>query len=237
VNDKDIDDILGHAAKEPHPVDPALLDRVSASIGATLRPVRPVAPRWALASMLWLVSAAIAIAAASALGVDGIRKLSGTEMGAIFPALAIFTWVAAVISVAAMTPGSLRWSPTRMLLLVMVAWIAVDAMLFRDYQMASFVPQGIPCLRAGLLVAIPAGAGGWLVLRRGFAVNRAAAGLAAGTLAGLAGLTMLELHCANFGAMHIMVWHTAVIPLCGLAGAVLAHMKKAKAIVAVDERG
>ena len=223
MNDKDIDDILGRAAKEPHPVDPAVLDRVSASIGATLHPVRPVAPRWVLESMLWLVSAAIAIAAASALGLDGIRKLSGAETGAIFPALALFTWLAAMMSVAAMTPGGLRWSPARMLLLLIVVWIAVDAMLFRDYQMASFVPQGIPCLRAGLLVAIPAGAGGWLVVRRGFAVNRAAAGLAAGTLAGLAGLTMLELHCANFNAMHIMVWHTAVIPLCGLAGAVLAH--------------
>jgi hypothetical protein len=219
VRDEEIDDILGRT----HPVDAALIERVSASMGATLRPVRPVASRWVLASGLWVVSVGIAMAAALALGLDGIRKMDGAEMGAIFLALAIFTLFAALMSVGAMTPGGMRWSPTRLLVLVIVAWIAVDAALFRDYQMVSFMPQGIPCLRAGLVVAIPAGAGGWLVLRRGFAVNRTAAGLAAGTLAGLAGLTMLEFHCPNFGAMHVLVWHTAVVPLSGLAGAMLAR--------------
>jgi hypothetical protein len=43
-----------------------------------------------------------------------------------------------------------------------------------------------------------------------------------GTLAGLAGVTMLELHCANFEALHVMLWHTAVIPVSGAAGALLA---------------
>jgi len=232
VRDEDIDDILARA----HPVDPAIVERVSGSIGSTLRPVRPIAPVWVLASMLWLVAAGIAIVAAAGLGMDGIRKMTGAEMGAIFPALAIFIMLAALMSVGAMTPGGLRWSPTRLLVLVMVAWIVVDAILFRDYQMGSFVPQGIPCLRAGLLVAIPAGAGSWLVLRRGFAVNRTAAGLAAGTLAGLAGLTMLEFHCANFGAMHIMVWHTAVVPGSGLAGAILARWQAEKQVLAIDER-
>jgi hypothetical protein len=224
MNEQDINEILGRAAKGPHPMDPRLLDRLSASIGATLRPVRPIAPVWALASALWLISAGIAIAAAWVLGLNGVQKLTGAEMGAIFPVLVILTWLAALMSVGAMTPGGLRWSPMRLLVLVMVAWIAVDAILFRDYQMGSFVPQGIPCLRAGLLVAMPAGAGGWLVLRRGFAVSRTAAGLAAGTLAGLAGLTMLEFHCANFNAMHIMVWHTAVIPVSGLIGAMVARL-------------
>jgi len=223
VRDEDIDEILDRAAKQPHPVDAVLLDRVSASMGATLLPVRPIGPAWVLASMLLVVSVGIAIAAASALGLDGIRKMTGAEMGAVFPALVILTWLAALISVGAMTPGGLRWSPSGLLVLVIVVWIAVDAVLFRDYQMSAFVPQGIPCLRAGLLVAVPAGGAGWLVLRRGFAVNRIAAGLAAGTLAGLAGLTMLEFHCANFGAMHVLVWHTAVVPVSGLAGAMLAR--------------
>jgi hypothetical protein len=57
--------------------------------------------------------------------------------------------------------------------------------------------QGVVCLSAGLLHAIPAALASWLLLRRGFAVNPVAAGLVAGTLAGLAGVTMLELHCAN----------------------------------------
>jgi hypothetical protein len=65
---------------------------------------------------------------------------------------------------------------------------------------------------------------GWLLLRRGFAVNFVAAELVTGTLAGLAGVTMLELHCANFQAPHVMLWHTAVMPLSGAAGALSAWL-------------
>jgi len=42
-------------------------------------------------------------------------------------------------------------------------------------------------------------------------INPTAAGLAIGTLAGLAGIVMLELHCANFEVPHVVLWHTAVI--------------------------
>jgi hypothetical protein len=68
-------------------------------------------------------------------------------------------------------------------------------------------------------------AGGWL-LRRGFAVNPPAAWFAAGALAGLAGVTMLELHCANFEAPHIIVWHIAVIPLSALIGFLAARNRR-----------
>ena len=67
-------------------------------------------------------------------------------------------------------------------------------------------------------------------------MNRTAAGLAAGTLAGLAGLTMLEFHCANFNAMHVMVWHTAVVPVSGLVGAIVARLGGEKNILAADKR-
>jgi hypothetical protein len=62
------------------------------------------------------------------------------------------------------------------------------------------------------------------VLRRGFAVNPAGAGLAAGTLAGLAGLLMLEIHCPNFRAPHVMVWHTAVVPVSAVTGWLLVKI-------------
>jgi hypothetical protein len=40
-------------------------------------------------------------------------------------------------------------------------------------------------------------------------------------LAGLAGVTMLELHCSNFEALHVLVWHTLVVPVSGAIGAIL----------------
>jgi hypothetical protein len=220
VKDQDIDRILARAAA--HEVDPALLSRVTSSIGASLRPVRPMAPAWMLASALLLISAASAVIGAAAFGMYGISKLSGAATGAIFSALGIFAWLAALISVGEMAPGRKHWmNPAVLLVVVMAGFFAVDAILFRDYAMDSFVAQGIPCLRAGLVVAVLAGIAGWLVLRRGFAVDRTAAGLAAGTLAGLAGLTMLEIHCPNFHAMHVMVWHTGVIPISALIGSLL----------------
>jgi hypothetical protein len=33
---------------------------------------------------------------------------------------------------------------------------------------------------------------------------------------------MLELHCDNFQALHVLFWHTAVVPASGAAGALLA---------------
>jgi hypothetical protein len=77
------------------------------------------------------------------------------------------------------------------------------------------------CLKAGLLHAIPAAAISWWILRRGVAVDSLAAGVALGTLSGLAGVGMLELHCPNFEAAHIMIWHTAVLALSGVLGALI----------------
>ena len=90
------------------------------------------------------------------------------------------------------------------------------------------------CLTAGLLHAVPAALASWLLLRRGFAVNPVAAGLVAGTLAGLAGVTMLELHCANFQALHVMLWHTAVIPVSGAVGALVGRLWRSRTAICID---
>jgi hypothetical protein len=99
----------------------------------------------------------------------------------------------------------------------------VFAAEFHDYRTGRFVHDGINCLTAGLIFAIPAAIASWWMLRRGFAVDRVAAGVALGALAGLAGVAMLELHCPNFRALHVMVWHTAVLLFSAAAGALLAR--------------
>jgi hypothetical protein len=137
--------------------------------------------------------------------------------------LALFAWLAGNLFVSEMIPGCLRrYSPGALLSLGSVTLLAVFAFLFRDYQIDHFVSIGIVCLFTGLLHAIPAVFLSWLLLRRGFALNPVSAGLVAGILGGLAGVGVLELHCPNFQAAHILVWHTAVVPLSGAAGAFLA---------------
>lgn len=230
MRDREIDAILKQAAQAPHDVDPALLDRIARSIGPAPAPVRPLPPAWVLAGGLVAVCAAVALAGAARLGFYGVQKLSVLERALIFPALAILIWLAATVCVGEMIPGSRRRvTPGFLLGAASLALLAVFAVLFRDYHTDHFVPQGIACLTAGLLHAIPAALLSWWLLRRGFAVNPVAAGLVAGTLAGLAGVSMLELHCANFQAPHVMLWHTAVIPVSGAAGSLLAWLRGLRA--------
>jgi hypothetical protein len=219
MNEKEIDEILKRQGS-PAP-DPALLARISAQMTATLKPVRPIASPWMLASALILIAAVTGTVGASILGFYGVRELGAFGIGTMFPALATLTILAAALSVSAVIPGRAGFtSPFRMLALAVIAFVAIDAVLFHDYDLGAFLPEGINCLLGGLEVALPAGIASWLILRRGFAVDPFAAGLSAGTLAGLAGVVMLELHCPNFRAPHVMVWHSAVIPvsavLCAL---------------------
>jgi hypothetical protein len=229
VKDRDIDRILGQAAGASANVDPALLQRISQSIGSSLPPVRPLPPSWVLVSGLMLVCAAVAVAGASILGLHGIRRMDAAKIGLIFPVAGVLIWLAATFSVREMIPGRPRRVASWVLPAVAsFAWVAVFAFLFDDYGTDRFVHQGVVCLTAGLAMAIPAALAGYGVLRRGFAVNALAAGMTQGVLAGLAGVTMLELHCANFQAPHTMLWHTAVLPLSGAAGALLAWAARSR---------
>jgi hypothetical protein len=222
MRDPEIDDILNRAAGASPEVDPALLDRVSQSIGASLRPVRPLPPSWILVSALAAVSVAVAVGGAARLGLYGIQEMRPVDMGLIFPVLGILVWLAAAVCVSEMIPGSRRRiAPGVLLAAACVALTADFAVLFHDYSSEDFVAEGVVCLKAGLLHAVPAALLSWLVLRRGFAVDSVAAGFAIGTLSGLAGVSMLELHCPYFEAPHVMVWHTAVLLVSGLTGVVL----------------
>jgi hypothetical protein len=223
VTDKEFDEILKRAAQTPHPVDPALLKSVADSIQSSIMPVRPLAPTWLLASGAFLICAVVAIAGAAHAGFLGIEKLDALQRALIFSMLAVLTWLASAEFINQMIPGSRhRLAPKALLETAIVVMLAIFALLFRDYQTTLFVHAGIVCLAVGLLHAVPTALFSWLLLRRGFAVNSIAAGLAAGTLGGLAGVAMLELHCDNFQALHILLWHTAVVPASAAAGAFVA---------------
>jgi hypothetical protein len=222
VTDDELDAALEQAAHAPHDVDPALLGRITGSIGASLRPVHPLPSLRVLVGGSIIVCVAVAVAGAARSGFYGIHRLSAIELASILPVLGILIWLAAAGFVAEMMPGSFRrMSPGVLLASGSVALLAVFGILFHDYGTERFLSQGMICLGAGLLHAVPVGFASWLLLRRGFAVNPVSAGLSAGTLAGLAGVTMLELHCANLEVFHVMLWHTAVMLLSGLAGASL----------------
>jgi len=225
MRDRDIDDVLNRATGASPEIDPALLNRIANSLGASLRPVRPLPSSRVLVAILVAACIGVASAGAAILGLHGIRAMSAVRIALIFPALLTLIALAAVVCESEMIPGSRhRVAPWVLLVSGCLALTAVFALLFTDYRSERFVSQGIACLTAGLLLAIPTAVISWWVLHRGFAVNSLAAGVVVGTLAGLAGVSMLELHCPNFEAPHIMVWHTAVLALSGAAGALLVSV-------------
>jgi hypothetical protein len=172
-----------------------------------------------------LACSAVSLAGGARAGFFGFAKMDLLDRSLIFPALVILACVTGSAFVHEMIPGSLRRvSPGALLGFGCAVVLGVFAVLFRDHRTDHFFAIGIVCLGTGFLHAIPAALLAWLLLRRGFAVNSVAAGLVAGTLGGLAGVGMLELHCPNFQTAHVIVWHTAVVPLSGAAGALAAWM-------------
>jgi hypothetical protein len=238
VRDEEIDEVLKKAARAPDDLRPEMLQRVADSIKPSLCPVRPLPPTWVMTGGLVLVCAVVSFAGAARAGFFGFEKMDLLERLLIFPALVLLTWMAGSEFVHAMIPGSRRRiSPGAFLGFGSAALLAVFAFLFRDYRTDHFFSVGIVCLLTGFLHAIPAALLGWLLLRRGFAVSSVSAGLVAGVLGGLAGVGVLELHCPNFEAAHVLVWHTAVVPLSGAVGALVAWTLRCRHRIRKQELG
>jgi hypothetical protein len=229
VNDREIDAILEKAerASQNDDMSAAPLERIVAAIQPSLHRVRPLPSTRRLVSVLFLACMAVALVGAARLGFFGFAKMNLLTRTITFSVLSLLILFAAIEFVHDMIPGSLRrWSPLALLGICSVALLGVFAVLFREAGMDHFVSAGAKCLLAGLLHAIPSGLLGWLVLRRGFAVKLFSAGLAAGTLGGLAGVALLEMHCANFQFAHVLVWHIAVVPVSAAAGSLVGYLSK-----------
>jgi len=230
VTDQEIDDILQRAASSAREVPAQLLERIAGSIEPSLRPVRPFAPNWVLSGALGLTGGATALIGAARAGFQGFEALGFLSRVLILSALAVFIWASARRAVDEWTPGSPRRLSTLGLVAALTVALAVAfSLLFDDYRTENFVPAGLTCLCTGVLHAIPAALLAWWVLRRGCVLDSVSGGLAVGALAGLAGLAVLELHCANFEALHVLVWHTLVVPVSAGFGALIGWALRQKA--------
>lgn len=225
MSDSGLDRILSDAARTAHPVSPEVRKRIVNSIGASLRPVRPLPPTWVLVTGLVLIGSLVALLGAGGSGFSGFQRLHPWTRALVFCMIGVLTWGAATEFVGESIPGSRRRVSARTLLVaVSLALLAVFALSFRDYRTQHFVAAGIACLLTGLTLAIPAAIASCLLLRRGLVLNSVSAGLVGGVFAGLTGVTTLELQCTNFQALHILVWHAAVMPASGAAGALVGSL-------------
>lgn len=222
MKDREIDEAFSRVGRPLRGVDPAVLDRITAAIHSSLKPVRPLPGRRALIAILVLMCTAVALAGAARFGFFGFQALGLPERVVILSALATLAGLTASELVSHWTPGSRHHlTPQAVVALGTVTLLSVFGLLFHDYHAQHFVSAGVVCLCVGVLHAIPvSGLAAWL-LRRGFAVDLISAGAIAGTLGGIGGVTMLELHCPNLEAPHVLIWHGAVVPVSAAVAALV----------------
>jgi len=213
------DEIDAAIRRTPEGVSAELLQNITAQIGTSLQPVKVLPPAWVLVTALVVSVVGAAAAGAGILGLFGIRAMSVSAATAVLCSLAVFTVLAAASCVQLGIPGSGNWArPSVLLATEALGLVALFAACFDNYGTEDFLAQGVRCLVAGLMQALPAALLVALILRRCFALDAVAAMLARGTLAGLSGIIMLELHCARLQAPHLAIWHTAVLLVSAAIG-------------------
>jgi hypothetical protein len=200
-------------------VDPATLQRARAQIPAELAPVKPLASSGTFATLFLFVAGAMAAAAAWLKGFYGLRVLTVVQEVAIFAVLAALLGLAAFALAGDMRPGA------RTVRGIMIFGLAFGAMelvflaLFSNYALGRFVHQGMGCFKMGMSCAAATAVLMWLAARKGYIVAPVSTGATLGALAGLAGVTALELHCPVLLVPHVAVWHTGVLVASAALGA------------------
>ena len=202
--------------------DPAHMMSIQHALAGSKRSVRPLPSDAALAAVLVGAFLLIALAAALPVGYAGFDALSIAQKLVMYGSLLLSAGILGLAVIEQMVPGARRRVPVALAIAFPILAMAfIVPFLFPDFSTRNFVRQGVPCLRLGLLCAIPSGALAGLFLRRGFLTSPIAAAVAAGGLSGLVGLAVLALHCPIQNAAHVLAWHLGVVAVSVLGGGAL----------------
>lgn len=201
---------------------PAALRQIAEGMVTNLRPVRPVAPRRYFFGAF--VGAFVSVVALGVyrMGAFAIGVMTPLQTTAILSALAISTGLLAYSLVQQMVPGSRhRIAPRLLPVAITISLTIAIAVLFQFQHERNFWGNAWVCIRAGAPIGVLAALPFWLILRRGAILSPGMTGAATGLLAGLVGTSVLEIHCPNLHAWHILVSHLGAAMLCALAGLVI----------------
>jgi hypothetical protein len=210
------------------PVDfpEALRHRIEAAILPGLVPVSPLPGALRVTVTLLLFSIVVIAAANWRLGVAGWHARSSLQAAVDFSLLGLSALVLANLLAHQMMPGSRRGAAVWIFLTVpVIALLAADASLFGDIWMPDFVRVSLSCWEIGVTCAAVSAPLFWLALRRGFSLHPASHGATAGLLAGLVGLTVLEIYCPYLDRLHISAAHVGAAVTSTLAGAAWGAIK------------
>ena len=196
------------------------LKRIEDRILDDLKPVKPLPTTAVLNLVLLSIFAIVVVIGNLILGTAGWHALNLMQSLAVFSALAVSAGLLAFSAVRQIVPGSRLPLPPYLLVTAVLGVMAgIFSTLFLPHGESTFISTGLLCLEIGLGCAIPAAALLWLVLRRGAILSPVLTGATAGALAGLSGLTVLEVFCPNLNKYHILVWHLGAV-LASIIGCV-----------------
>ena len=198
-----------------------LLRRVQAGMD-DLKPIRPLPPPRILLLASAIVFLSVVVVGALLLGTTGWHVLNMLQRTAVFVTLAVSAVLLANSMVRQMVPGSKHaFAPATLPIAILIALMLVIVATFRSQRESAFILGGLACMKNGLLFSVPAAFLLWLILRRGVLLLPKLIGAAAGGLAGLSGLSVLEVNCPNLNVLHILVWHGGVVVISSLGGALV----------------
>jgi len=198
-----------------------LLRRVQAGMD-DLKPIRPLPPPRILLLASAIVFLSVVVAGALLLGTTGWHVLNMLQRAAVFVTLAASAVLLANSMVRQMVPGSKHaFAPATLPIAILITLVLVIVATFRSQRELAFIPGGLACMKNGLSFSIPAAFLLWLILRRGAVLLPKLIGAAAGGLAGLSGLSVLEVNCPNLNVFHILVWHGGLVVIGSLGGALV----------------
>ncbi len=208
-------------------VQPAVQARIEAALRQSLRPVSPLSSLAARTSQFFGVFVAIGLLKLVAFGTASFTQMNIAEL---VGQLVVTIAAALLLSLSLareMTPGRLRRLPQQAVVALGLTVFVLGALLFfPNGATQSFVAEGWPCLRAGLLMTLPATALLFWLLRRGAPLGGPALGQSLGAAAGLLAAIVpnVSLSTCSHEAIvgHLVVFHGGVVLLAGVAGACIA---------------
>ena len=218
---RDLACLLDKAHDGPRPSE-SLLRRIQGGILRDLKPIRPLASSRILLFWCAIIFLSVVAVGTLLLGTNGWNALSILQRIVVFVTLAASAALLAISMVRQMAPGSKHAVPPAVLpVAILVVLMLVITAMFRSQPESAFLRNGAMCMKNWLKYSIPAAFLLWLILRRGAVLYPKLTGAGAGGLAGVAGLSVLELNCPNLNAFHILVWHAGVVAVSSMGGALL----------------
>jgi hypothetical protein len=221
MTDRELDRLIGSQQSPPLPAD--RLKQIEADLVRDLKPVRPLAPAGVYLAGFAAVFVGVCGIGCLMVGRLGWHALSDLQKLAIFAPLAAITTLLVFSVVRQMTPAAKHPRGAALLAAgLFVFLLATITWMFHPVHEFTFVRTGLACFRTGMLFAIPSAFLFALLLMRGAGLSPLLTGATAGGLAGLVGLTVLEIQCPNLNVYHIVVWHVSVTLVCVIGGLVFS---------------